>query len=554
MGAGRGLGLGHDQPQPGVLVEDHGVADVDGDLAGLGREPALGGDPLGEGVEVEGGEGGGDAGHGPTSVIGWGAVVRAASKRESGSASSARRNQKKPRGPEGEQVGQLADAGEPGAAEHLLGPAALEGRQVELDGLGRAGHVVHAEHDVVLVGAQHREDLAVGGVQRLVGAEAEHRVLLAQGHEALDPAQQAAGGAQLGLHVHGLEAVDGVHQRRGVEGGEVGPAEAAVAVAGPLHRRADAVAVAQVDVVAHGDLVAVVEDRRARQGEEDGVHQLHVGPGPVEQRRQPAPDAHVDLHPRVLGVLRVHVVPLVVGDHLQGELVVVAEEQAPLAVLGDVRGAVEDLEHGRRVLPPQGHEHAGHHREVERHVALVAVAEVGDHVLGPLVGLGQQHPVRVLGVDRGPDPLQELVGAGQVLAVGALLLVEVGHGVEAEPVEAEVEPEAQDVEHRLLHVGVLVVEVGLVAEEAVPEVGPGLRVPGPVGRLGVGEDDPGVGVAVRRRRTRRTSPAWALSGSERDSWNHGCSLEVWFTTRSVMTRMPRSWAAARNALTSSRVP
>ena len=57
---------------------------------------------------------------------------------------------------------------------------------------------------------------------------------------------------------------------------------------------------------------------------------------------------------------------------------------------------------------------------------------------------------------------------GQVLAVGAFALVEVGHGVGAEAVDAEVEPVVHGVEHRLLHLGVVVVEVGLVREEAVP--------------------------------------------------------------------------------------
>ena len=88
------------------------------------------------------------------------------------------------------------------------------------------------------------------------------------------------------------------------------------------------------------------------------------------------------------------------------------------------------------------------------------------------------------------------MGLRQVLAVGAVALVEVGHGVEAEAVHAEVQPEAQRLEHRLLDLGVVEVEVRLVGEEAVPEVGAGLLVPGPVGRLGVGEDDPRLLVAV----------------------------------------------------------
>jgi hypothetical protein len=75
------------------------------------------------------------------------------------------------------------------------------------------------------------------------------------------------------------------------------------------------------------------------------VHQLDLVPAVVEQRRQPAADADVQLHSRVLRVLAVHVVALVVGDHLERQLVVVAEEEPPLGVLGDGRRAVEDLDH-----------------------------------------------------------------------------------------------------------------------------------------------------------------------------------------------------------------
>ncbi len=148
------------------------------------------------------------------------------------------------------------------------------------------------------------------------------------------------------------------------------------------------------------------------------------------------------------------------------------------------------------LLAAQRHEHARHHREVERHVALVAVAEVLDDVGRPLVGLGQQHAVRVLRVDLRAHALEVVVRLGQVLAVGAVALVEVRHGVEPEAVHAEVEPEVQDLEHRRLDLGVVVVEVRLVREEAMPVVGAGLVVPGPVRHLGVGEDDPRVLVAM----------------------------------------------------------
>ncbi len=152
---------------------------------------------------------------------------------------------------------------------------------------------------------------------------------------------------------------------------------------------------------------------------------------------------------------------------------------------------------GQPILAPDAHVQARHEREVERHVELVAVAEVGAHVLRPLVGLGQQHAVAaVLAVDDAPKFAQDGVGLGQVLAAGALALDQVGHGVAAEAVEPAVEPEAHDVQHRARHGRVVVVEVGLVAEEAVPVVLLGDRVPRPVRLLGVGEDDAGVAVAL----------------------------------------------------------
>ena len=277
------------------------------------------------------------------------------------------------------------------------------------------------------------EDPRVRRLQRLVGPEPEHGVLLAQRDEAPQPAQQAVRRAHLGLDVDGLEAVDRVHQRRRVELGEVGAREAAVAVRRPLHRRAHAVAVAEVDVVAHHDLVAVVQDRRAGEAEQDRVQQLDLVAARVQQRRQPPADADVDLHPRVLGVLRVHVVAFLVGDHLERQLVVVAQEQAPLAVVRDVGRLGEDLVDRVGLLAAHGHEHARHDREVEGHVALVAVAEVLDDVGRPLVGLGQQHAVRVVGVDLGAHPLEVGVRLGQVLAVGALALVQVGTASSRKP-------------------------------------------------------------------------------------------------------------------------
>jgi len=87
----------------------------------------------------------------------------------------------------------------------------------------------------------------------------------AQGDQMLHPVQQRKGRAFLRLDVDRFIPVDRVHDDGEVEPPRIRAREAGVAVAAPLHRGADAVAVTEIDVVAHPDLVAVVDDRRSRQ-------------------------------------------------------------------------------------------------------------------------------------------------------------------------------------------------------------------------------------------------------------------------------------------------
>ncbi len=128
----------------------------------------------------------------------------------------------------------------------------------------------------------------------------------------------------------------------------------------------------------------------------------------------------------------------------------------------------------------------------------LGIAEVLHHVGRPLVRLGQQHPSGELVVDDLAAVPQECMRLRQVLAVGALTLEEVGHGVQTEAVDAEVQPEPQNVDHGFLHSGVVVVQVGLVREEPMPVELPAHRVVRPVGLLGVDEDDARVLVALTR--------------------------------------------------------
>ena len=92
--------------------------------------------------------------------------------------------------------------------------------------------------------------------------------------------------------------------------------------------------------------------------------------------------------------------------------------------------------------------------------------------------------------------LQKGVRLGQILAVGAFALVEIRHGVQAESVDAEIEPEVDDVQDRLADVRTVEVEIRLMRVEAMPVVGFGHRIPGPVGGFEILEDDARVLILV----------------------------------------------------------
>ena len=75
----------------------------------------------------------------------------------------------------------------------------------------------------------------------------------------------------LGLDIDRLIPVQRVHDRRQHQACRVSTGKAAVAVNGPLHRRAHAIAVAQINVIAHADFVTVIQRRRAGHRQQHAV-------------------------------------------------------------------------------------------------------------------------------------------------------------------------------------------------------------------------------------------------------------------------------------------
>ena len=201
---------------------------------------------------------------------------------------------------------------------------------------------------------------------------------------------------------------------------------------------------------------------------------------------------------RIARVLVDHVGALDVGHHLEGELVMVAEEDAPLTALRDLGRAFDDLDERLAILETHRHEHARHQREVKRHVELVAFTEVRAHELRRLVRLRQQHAIGEVRVESAPQELDDLVRLGQPFAARVLPLDEIRHRIHPEPVDAEPEPELHHVPHLFADGRVVVVQIRLVAEEAMPVIRLRLGIPRPVRALDVDEDDADVAIAIVR--------------------------------------------------------
>ena len=141
-----------------------------------------------------------------------------------------------------------------------------------------------------------------------------------------------------------------------------------------------------------------------------------------------------------------------------------------------------------------------------------------------------------------------VVGVGRVVAQLGVL-DQLAHRVDAEAVDAALEPEAQHVEHRLSHRRVAPVQVGLLAQVGVVVVlarAASNVQAGPPNTLSQLFGGPSVGA----RCTSRDS----ASRDERDSRTTDARSEVWLGTKSRISFMPRACAAATSASKSSSVP
>src|SRR5690606_912615 len=103
--------------------------------------------------------------------------------------------------------------------------------------------------------------------------------------------EQRGGIARLQFDVYRFKMVERIEDQRQVKLLRIGLRKAAVAVGTPLHGCSDTVAVTQVEIISHPDLVAIVDDVCTGQTEEQGIEQLNLFSVIFEQRSQTMPDS-----------------------------------------------------------------------------------------------------------------------------------------------------------------------------------------------------------------------------------------------------------------------
>ena len=116
------------------------------------------------------------------------------------------------------------------------------------------------------------------------------------------------------------------------------------------------------------------------------------------------------------------------------------------------------------------------------HVAFIALAaaKISHRFLRPLVRLREQHAIAVLCVQMRAQFLQVRVRLGQTFTRSPLALVQIGHGIQAETIHPQVQPELKDAQDFPVHRRIVKIQVGLMGIKAMPEIGARDRVPGPV--------------------------------------------------------------------------
>ena len=109
-----------------------------------------------------------------------------------------------------------------------------------------------------------------------------------------------------------------------------------------------------------------------------------------------------------------------------------------------------------------------------------------------MIRFRQQDASLITLVDPLSNILQILVRLRQVFAAGALPFDQIRHSITPESIQSLIKPKSHHLQHGLSQLGIIIVEVRLVAEESMPVIPLRDGIPGPIGSLRVNKNDPGL--------------------------------------------------------------
>src|SRR5581483_1724968 len=105
------------------------------------------------------------------------------------------------------------------------------------------------------------EYLAIGGREEFKTSPSKDAKQFSERDHVAHPIQEGRWITLLSFHVERFVTPHCIHDDGAIEFGGIGAAESRVAIGIPLHGSADPVAIAEINVVAHSDFIAVVNDR-----------------------------------------------------------------------------------------------------------------------------------------------------------------------------------------------------------------------------------------------------------------------------------------------------
>ena len=184
----------------------------------------------------------------------------------------------------------------------------------------------------------------------------------------------------------------------------------------------------------------------------------------MQQRHESSTYTDIGTHALFRAVPLIHPGAFLVRDHLQGQFIVIAQENTPLATLGQGRGGSQDFAQPVGGFFAQCGENARHDREVEADMALGCLigSKVGDNLVRRLVRLGNHDGAGELFFDHCAQVRDELVRGREVFAVRTFFFEQVGDGIQPEAVHTGGAPKTHHVFHGFAHRRVFIVQVRLV--------------------------------------------------------------------------------------------